>query len=137
MMTVTPSETGEKAEAAILADCVKAGYRVLIPFGGSCRYDLVLDGPQGFQTVQVKHGVYRNGRVSFRPCSSRGKGLDKVIRTYEDVDLFGVHCLELNRSYLVPTSQVGKSVAFLRVTPPKNGQTKGINWAKEYEIIPR
>ncbi len=42
-LTSHPVDVGHRAEAAILAELVKRGYRVLLPFGVNQRYDLVLD----------------------------------------------------------------------------------------------
>jgi hypothetical protein len=42
-LTKHPVDIGHRAEAAILVELVKRGYRVLLPFGVNQRYDLVLD----------------------------------------------------------------------------------------------
>ena len=40
---LTPNNIGERAQGAILAEVVKYGYTVLIPFGEAHRYDMVIE----------------------------------------------------------------------------------------------
>jgi hypothetical protein len=47
-----PVDVGQRTEAVILAELVKRGYRVLLPFGINYRYDLVLDLDGRFLRVQ-------------------------------------------------------------------------------------
>lgn len=54
---VTMKNTGDKSEACIIAKLMQVGYAVLIPFGGSERYDLVIEDADGqFWRVQCKTG---------------------------------------------------------------------------------
>jgi hypothetical protein len=57
-------------------------------------------------------------------------------RTYEgDVDLFGVHCRDTDRVYLIPIEHLPmKRMARLRVEPSKNNQHGRVRWARDYEI---
>ena len=67
----TPSQKGERSEAAILHALVAAGRVVLMPWGASQRYDFVIDDGNGrFTRVQCKSGVYRHGCVYFRTASA-------------------------------------------------------------------
>jgi PD-(D/E)XK nuclease superfamily protein len=40
---LTPNMIGERAQGAIVAEVVKYGYIVLIPFGEAHRYDMVIE----------------------------------------------------------------------------------------------
>jgi hypothetical protein len=51
-------------------------------------------------------------------------------------DLVGVYCAATEQVYLVPIADVPEKGAYLRFEPPKNGQTRGIRWAKDYVIWP-
>ena len=56
---VTPSQKGERSEAAILKALVSSGRVVLMPWGASQRYDFVIDEGGGrFTRVQCKSGVF-------------------------------------------------------------------------------
>jgi len=132
---MTPSEIGSRAEGAMLATLLKEGHAVLLPFGGHQRYDMVIDGEDGFQRVQVKHGRVRNGAVAFSTISSTGTGEKKVVRNYVDeVEFFGVYCSELDSSYLVPIQDTVSGICSLRIEPTKNKQAKGVKWAEDYVL---
>jgi hypothetical protein len=60
-----PVDVGLRTEAAILAELVRRGYQVLVPFGTNQRYDLVLDMDGKFVRVQGKTGRLRSGVISF------------------------------------------------------------------------
>lgn len=49
-----------------------------------------------------------------------------------EADFFGVYCHERQAVYLVPVDHVPDVAAHLRLSPPRNGQSKGIRWASEY-----
>lgn len=132
------SALGERAEGAVLAAILHAGWTALLPFGGSHAYDLVGEKEGEFFRIQVKHGAVRDGAVMFRAYSSSGKGTAKVVRNYHGrADYFGVYCSELNRVFLVPVNDVGTGTITLRLTPAKNGQVAGIRFAADYDLTPR
>lgn len=49
-------------------------------------------------------------------------------------DYFAVYCASLERVYLVPVDEVGKTRAHLRIEPTKNNQEKNVRWARDYEL---
>jgi hypothetical protein len=125
----------DKTEAMVLAALVRAGYRPLIPFGGGHPYDIALDEGGKLARVQCKTGRLLKEGVVFFPAASWCRNLS--YRSYRgDVDLFGVYCAETEQVYLVPIEDVPEKAASLRVVPPKNGQTRGVRWAKDYVIWP-
>lgn len=132
---MTPSEVGERAEGAVLAALLKVGGRVLLPFGGSFRYDMALDAGGSFYRIQVKHGVVRSGGVRFRPRSSTGRGEFLVAKNYlGDADFFGVYCSENDQTYLLPVAGCPEGTMLLRLEPPLNGRMTGVRWAKDYLV---
>jgi hypothetical protein len=130
---VSPSQKGERSEAAILYALVASGRVVLMPWGASQRYDFVIDEGDGrFTRVQCKSGVYRHGCVYFRTASAdrRRPNGDPYVG---QIDAFAVHCHELDTSFLVPIEHIqARQVAALRIDPPANGQTFAIRWANPY-----
>ncbi|WP_420823878.1 group I intron-associated PD-(D/E)XK endonuclease [Sulfurifustis variabilis] len=131
-----PKTTGDITEAAVLTALLQAGKAVLRPFSENHRYDLAIDEGDGrISRVQCKTGRLKDGAIEFKTCSSqahRGKGT----RAYHgDIEYFGVYCPETGRSYLVPVTACQTTrVAKLRVEPPKNGQTKGVRPAADFEL---
>ena len=127
------SSIGNKTEAIVLAALVHAGYLTLLPFGGGHPYDIALDVGDKLLRVQRKTGRLMKEGVVFFPTASWCRSLS--YRSYRaDVDLFGVYCPGTQQVYLVPIEDVPERAASLRVVPPKNGQTRGIRWAKDYVI---
>jgi hypothetical protein len=133
-----PKDIGDRSTMAIMFALHLEGYPVLVPFGENTRYDLVIDTGSSLRRVQCKTGRLRNGAIIFRTCSSYGHHPNpKVIRRdYEgQIEDFAVYCPELGAVYLIPIEDVAtRTMAMLRVTPPRNGQHQRIRLAAAYEI---
>jgi hypothetical protein len=130
-----PVDVGHRTEATVLAELVRRGYRVLLPFGTNQRYDLVLDTGEGFLRVQCKTGRLRRGVIRFQARSIQSNTGRVECRDYRgQIDAFVVYCPETGRLYALPVDQATSSVAALRVAPTGNGQAKGIRWAADYEL---
>ena len=130
-------DIGVRSEVCILAAFVKAGYEVLLPFG-SKRYDMVIDRRSGigFERVQCKTGRLRNGTVTYSSSSVCGKPWQPN-RTYEgQIEMFAVYCPTNEAVYIIPIAETGNKELRLRITPPKNAQSRRIRWAKDYQLLP-
>jgi hypothetical protein len=131
-----PVDIGQRTEAVILAEFVKRGYSVLMPFGHNHRYDFVLDLDGEYVRVQCKTGRLRNGAVEFAAQSIRVNSRQAVRRHYRgQIDVFAVYCPDTDRVYVVPIDEATVTQGTLRIDPPANGQTKRIRWAADYELI--
>jgi hypothetical protein len=131
---LTPNMIGERAQGAIVAEVVKYGYTVLIPFGEAHRYDMVIEKKGQFLRLQCKAGRYSNGGINFNTCSSNWYNKTRKRYTREEIDYFAVYCEYTEKVYLVPVEEVGGVGGTLRVEPPANNQTKGVRWAEDFEI---
>ena len=130
-MAEHPKDVGERSEACVLASLLKGGKVVLQLFGDNQRYDLVVDEAGKFVRIQVKTGRIKNGAVTFQP-GSRAGGKGKRLGYAGQADIFAVYCPDNDSVYLVPVEDVGMNLASLRISPPKDGRTKTIRWAKDY-----
>ena len=129
-LSLSPAIVGERSEAAILAALLASGKRVLMPFGHSHRYDLVIDDGGSFTRVQCKTGRLHRGAIRFNACSNNGRR-----RGYAgDADVFAVYCPALREVYVVPVDHVGAAEGVLRYAPAANGQTAGIRHASDYVL---
>ena len=129
-----PDARGSNAEAQALAALVRAGKRVLIPWGNQ-RYDLALDQDGSLSWIQVKSGWLKRGAICFNTASLAyhiGAGAHTYVG---EIDAFAVYCPQTGKVYLVPIQDVpvGRQ-ASLRVEQAANGQAQGMRWAKDYEI---
>lgn len=130
-----PVDVGHRSEAAILAQLVRQGYRVLLPFGVNQRYDMVLDNNGMLLKVQCKTGRLREGAIRFRSQSVQSNTAGTRARAYSgEVDFFAVYCPENDRVYLIPADEVPATGMYLRVERPRNSQRKRVRWAEDYAL---
>jgi hypothetical protein len=124
---------GEISEAYILAKLLQLGEAVALPFGDNQRYDLVVVRGQRAIRVQCKTGRVRGGRLLFSTCNKNP--FTKRKRDYRgDADVFVVYCSELNKFYWLDVDKCPTDTGILRLELPKNGQTHGIRWARDFEL---
>jgi hypothetical protein len=131
-----PVDVGQRSEAAIFAELVKRGYRVLIPYGVNHRYDLVIDAGDRFLRAQCKTGRLRDGVIHFKTASVRVNTRRTFITPYdaEQIDLFLIYCPETDRVYALDVGEAASGHGALRVDPAANGQAKRIRWAADHEL---
>jgi hypothetical protein len=132
------SARGDLSEMEIATALMRAGMTVLRPLSSAVRYDLAIDSGNGrFIRVQCKTGVLRGGRILFRVCSTDAR-TPSGMPYRGQADAFGVYCPQTAGVYLVPMVAVADLgiVASLRVDRAKNGQTKRVRYAIDYEIKP-
>lgn len=126
-------EKGNVSEAAVLCKLVKLGFAVLQPFGDNQPYDLVVDFKSNFYRLQCKTGRLKDGVIGFNTVSTLPRfngGYD--YRSYDGkADYFAVYCPQNDEVYVIPVEQTAKGKGSIRVEPTKNGQAKGIVWAKD------
>lgn len=127
---------GERTEAIILAELLKRGYVVLLPFGDNQRYDFVVEYTPGkFSRVQCKTARLKNGALSFNTSSViRRKGKWTHPDYKGDADFFMVYSPDLDKVYKVPIKAGGSRGCTLRVDPPKRKTKVKVRWAKTFEI---
>jgi hypothetical protein len=133
-----PKNVGDRSTLAAMIALHQAGYVVLMPFGENTRYDLVIERLGGFSRVQCKTGRVLRGSVTFKPASSyyhhpTPNPPSKHCRG--QVDFFADYCRETSGVYLVPIADAPQNnTASLRLSPPRNNQSKHVRWAADYEI---
>lgn len=110
---------------------MELGYVVSVPLTPE-RYDFILDTGEHLYKIQVKTSHADEGGFSFSVCSSHFVN-GKVKHTHYKDDNIDFFCTEFEGNcYLVPVSECGKDSKKLRLEPTKNGQVKGISFAKDY-----
>jgi hypothetical protein len=110
---------------------------VFWPLTAGLRYDLVFDISGGLFRVQCKT-ARRHGEVVVINCRSSRRtagGYDRRPYSSDDVDLVAAYCAELDRAYLLePWRFSGQTVVRLRLAPTRNNQSRGINWADDFDF---
>ena len=124
---------GNITELEVLTYITKLGYQVSIPFGDRERYDQVWDINGKLLKIQIKTSRYTNDAIKFS-CRSSHRVKGKCVHTQytsDEIDYFATFWD--GKCYLVPIEETSNEKT-LRFCLPKNGQTKGITLAKDYEV---
>ena len=129
---------GQISEAMITARLLQNGYIVLIPYGGTQRYDMVVEDADGqFWRIQCKSAwIDEDGTVlKFDTANHNVTGNKRDWRHYRgECDYFALYSADLDKVYLVPVDEVGITRAHLRLTPPKNKNQYGYKMASDYAL---
>lgn len=134
---MTTFDKGNLSLVKAIASFMEAGFLCSNPIGDGCVYDLVVDDGSRLQRVQVKSGRVRRGTVEFQTKSNNGRYQRGPCRNYRDkADLFAVYCPENGAVYVIPVREVGVSIGYLRLDPPRNNQKSGVRWAEDYRLKP-
>jgi hypothetical protein len=135
--TLTPSQKGAAAEAAIAAAAIQLGLTVLRPLCEGRRYDLVIDLAPELLRIQCKAAQLTGGVLAVRLKTNRCTPAGYVSTAYsaEEIDAICAYSRELGRCFLIPIAEVsGRRAPHLRVDPAKNNQARGIKWGRDYEL---
>jgi PD-(D/E)XK endonuclease len=133
---LTTDQKGAITEAAITHAAIELGIGVSRPLGDE-RYDLIFDLRPQLLRVQCKWAVLRGDVVVVRCYSSRrsAEGLLRSFYSSDEIDAFAAYCPEFQRCYFIPFGDMSVCQAIhLRISPARNNQRRGINWAEEYEF---
>lgn len=126
---------GELSEAKALYEFQKYGIPVSLPWGDNQRYDMIAEFNGKLNRIQVKTSNEEEGGAIKCYCrSSKNHTTNKTCDKYiGEVDYFVFYNQKYDIIALVPIEEIGeKSIINLRMTPPKNGQIKGIRFFKDY-----
>jgi hypothetical protein len=132
-MPAKTTEKGEIGEAMVIADLMRQGHEIAIPFGHNQPYELVVirkeDGR--LEKVQVKYTT-SNGVVV--RCVIRSSTAWVAHRyTADEVDWIAVFDATTSQCFYLPAwDWDGQTQLALRFKPTQNGQSKGIRWAANY-----
>ena len=131
-MPIETKQKGNLTELQCLAAFVKEGCGVNIPYGDCYPYDFIADIDGHLFKIQVKTSSIKDEnsiKFSCRSTHVNCNGVSNVRYQAQDVDYFATYWD--NQCYLIPFNECSVEKT-LRFAPPKNGQTKGITFAKDY-----
>ena len=128
-------QKGNITELETMLAFAKTGFNVLIPYGDCERYDFVVDAGKRFYKIQCKTAKTEDDGASFRfSCRSSNRHNGGIVHrhyTKDDIDFFATSFE--NEVYLIPVEECGADKK-MRIIEPKNGQTRGVTWAKDYRL---
>ena len=116
-----------------MALAIERGYRVSLPFGEDCPYDLVVERNGVLERVQCKYSE-SDGRVVKVNCRCTNNWVDTRY-TARTVDWIAAYDHTTKRCFFVPSRLLGahgRTEMHLRLTPTANRQQAGIWWADDF-----
>jgi hypothetical protein len=135
---LTSNQKGAIAEAAITLHAMQRGIGVLRPVAEGGRYDLVFDVGTRFLRVQCKWAIRHGEIILIRARTCRRGPEGRLLRgkyTADEIDLVAGYCAEVDQCYVMPFDALPPCGDMqLRLSPSKNNQQRGVNWAADYEF---
>ena len=134
---LSTDQKGCIAETAIIHHATKLGIEVFRAVNDGSRYDLIFDLGDELVRVQCKWASRIDDVIAVRCYSCRRTADGLLKRTYsaDEVDAFAAYCAAVDKCYFIRFDQLaGNSGIHLRLTPTRNNQQKGVNWAERYEF---
>lgn len=126
---------GEITEQQVAVEFLKLGILISKPLVQSSKYDFIADINHKLYKIQVKTGTFKeNAYLEFATSTSHTNTQGTLNLSYSenDVDFFAT--MYEGQCYLIPYELCGKRAQRIRFVPTKNGQTKGILFAKDYYL---
>ena len=128
-------QIGEIGERVAIGELSKFGLDILLPMSDNLPYDFVVYTNNKFYKCQVKSTNERNENDALRFSLTSNNWNKGTEHQYSENEVDVIICCDLNQIQLFPFSEVkDKKNICLRDSLPKNGQTKGINFTKDYII---
>lgn len=125
---------GEITEQLVAIEFLKMGYMVSKPMVQSSKYDFIVEVNHKLYKIQVKTSTPKeeNSFIEFATSTSHTNTTGTINASYteEDVDFFAT--MYDGQCFLVPYGKCGKRSQRLRLLPTKNGQIKGVLFAKDF-----
>jgi hypothetical protein len=131
---------GDTSEAVVLAEFIKAGFPVLLPFGDNQRYDMVVEAYGRLLRVQCKTArpVHSGAVLCFNASSGAfgpGDRSPNRRRSYRsEADLFAAYAPCTGQVYVLAVDEVPETEVWLRLTPTENHQQRRIRWAEDHTL---
>src|SRR5688572_27330718 len=125
-----PHHTKNKGDLGLLhaqLDLAEKGYGVLVPLTEHEAFDLVAYRDGCFLRIQVKYRAANDGLIflPFRSVWADRHGIHTVKMDKSSVDLVCIYCPDTRRCYYIDPRRHKGSVT-LRLSPTRNGQSKGV-----------
>ena len=133
---MTSKDVGNITEVSCMLEFMKLGYPVLTPYGDCQRYDFVVEINNKFYRIQSKtanDAYIDEGYIVFRCDNTTTKNGKVVHHSYDENEIDYFSTFYDGKCYLIPVNECSREKR-LRFTTPKNGQTKDITFASEYEL---
>lgn len=135
-MELNSKQKGKLTELQCITAFIQQGCSVSIPYGDDSRYDFIADIDGQLIKVQVKTSSLKKNTENAIAFSCRSthvncSGVKNIRYNAKEIDYFATYWD--NQCYIVPIEESSVE-KILRFAPPKNGQIKGVAFAKDYTL---
>lgn len=137
---LTTDQKGAAAELAIAHSAAALGVGVFKPLTDGERYDLIFNLHPRLVRVQCKwaRAVGDVLIIRCRSCRRTRGGMLHRRYTPAEIDAIAAYSPDLRKCFYVPIETVaGRADLQLRLTPTRNNQRVGINWADDFDFEAR
>ena len=131
-MKLDSKKKGNLTELQCMSAFMAQNCGVSIPFGDNSKYDFIADIDGKLLKIQVKTASIKDEnsiKFSCRSTHVNCTGVKNIRYDENEIDYFATYWN--NQCYLIPVKECSVEKT-LRFAPPKNGQIKGITFAKDY-----
>lgn len=124
---------GDLGVAMVMSEVMRRGYKVAMPVGEDWPFDIIVLRNGKLERLQCKY-TESDGDVIDLHCRSANNWVSYKY-TSAEIDWMALYDKTTDACYFVPSEELGtgRSLISLRITPTKNGQTKGIRFAAAYQ----
>ncbi len=136
MITTDTKRIGNSTELNCIAYLYDCGCEILLPYGDNQLYDIVIVYNNKFYRIQCKNAnpTYKEDGtidyITFKTSHESGrKTRTRIHYSKEDIDFFATYYE--GQCYLIPVEETASTMKTIRFSVPKNGQVKGITFAKD------
>lgn len=131
-----PRLLGDIAEQKFILMCMGKGVDVYRPINSNSRVDFIIEQGGQLKRVQIKYRSMLDGKLSLSAIKQQN-GRDVSLKyTPKEIDLFLVYEPSTDSFYNIPLSMYTDSrVNIFRIDKPKNGQSKGVKYLKDYLFV--
>lgn len=124
---------GRLTELQVATAFIEAGFNIAEPLVPA-RYDFIADVNGHLLKIQVKTSSNDGEKLNFSTKNVHINTQGTQYRNYKEDNIDFFATIFNNKCYLVSVQDCGVSQCTLRIVPPKNGQTTGIRFLKDYEM---
>jgi len=109
---LSKKNNGALHELLFMYECMKRDWKVSIPVGEDCQYDVIVDTPKRLCRVQVKaFKPDKLGRPRFK--ASYGNKVERTY-TYKECDIIAAYVTTLNTWWIIPVKKLKGSCLNLK-----------------------
>ena len=134
MAELTTKQKGNITELQCATAFIQAGFKVSIPYGEDCKYDMIIDDENHLYRIQCKTSkALENSSDGFKFKTKSvvitTRGAKESRYTKNEIDFFAT--VYEGQCYLIPVEECGTEKV-LRFHYPPTGQKKNISLAEDY-----